>query len=178
VAQRRKAVTASLKLRVEVDGVHLVLDLTRNGAESRYRLRGALDSSGEASVCEVMPGVFSVLLGYRSFTVALCPSAGRLEAVSAGVRRFIHVSDLRDRSRTEAKPNPAEPAEIRAQMPGKVIRVLITSGANVQAGQGLIVVEAMKMQNEMKAPKTGVVSRIDAREGSTVAAGELLLVIE
>jgi biotin carboxyl carrier protein len=67
---------------------------------------------------------------------------------------------------------------VRAQMPGKVIKVLVVSGATVEAGQGLVVVEAMKMQNEMKAPKSGRVARMHAREGATVTAGEPLAVVE
>jgi biotin carboxyl carrier protein len=63
-------------------------------------------------------------------------------------------------------------------MPGKVVRVLVTAGANVEAGAGIIVVEAMKMQNEMKAPKAGVVLSINAAEGATVKAGDVLAVVE
>ncbi len=63
-------------------------------------------------------------------------------------------------------------------MPGKVIKMLVKHGAAVTVGQGVIIVEAMKMQNEMKSPKDGIVLKIHAAEGSTVAAGETLLVIE
>lgn len=62
-------------------------------------------------------------------------------------------------------------------MPGKVIRVLVASGSDVGAGQGLFVVEAMKMQNEIKSPKQGKVERINAKEGQAVSAGEVLAVI-
>ena len=62
-------------------------------------------------------------------------------------------------------------------MPGKVIRVLVSAGDVVEAGQGLIVVEAMKMQNEIRSPKAGKIERVLAREGQAVSAGETLLVI-
>ncbi|HSB13592.1 MAG TPA: acetyl-CoA carboxylase biotin carboxyl carrier protein subunit, partial [Bryobacteraceae bacterium] len=65
-----------------------------------------------------------------------------------------------------------------APMPGKVVRVLAAEGDLVEAGQGLLVVEAMKMQNEVKAPKAGRVAALAAREGGTVAAGDVLAVIE
>ena len=65
-----------------------------------------------------------------------------------------------------------------APMPGKVVRVLVAVGAVVEKGQGLIVVEAMKMQNEMKSPKDGVVIVVKTSEGATVSAGEILVVIE
>jgi biotin carboxyl carrier protein len=69
-------------------------------------------------------------------------------------------------------------AEIVSTMPGKIVRVLVEVGATVAAGDGVIVVEAMKMQNEMKAPKAGVVVSINAAEGATVSAGDVLAVIE
>ena len=69
-------------------------------------------------------------------------------------------------------------AAIVSSMPGKIVRVLVAAGASVEAGAGIIVVEAMKMQNEMKAPKAGVVVSINAEEGATVNAGDVLAVIE
>jgi biotin carboxyl carrier protein len=69
-------------------------------------------------------------------------------------------------------------ARIVAPMPGKVVRVLVEPGAQVEAGAGIIVVEAMKMQNEMKAPKAGVVSALNVAVGATVNGGDVLVVIE
>ena len=69
-------------------------------------------------------------------------------------------------------------AEIRAPMPGKVVRVQTEAGASVEKGQGLVVVEAMKMQNEMKSPRDGVVVSINVKAGDTVNAGDVLVVIE
>ena len=69
-------------------------------------------------------------------------------------------------------------AEILAPMPGKVVRVQTESGATVQKGAGVIVVEAMKMQNEMKSPRDGVVVSINVKPGDTVNAGDVLAVIE
>ena len=63
-------------------------------------------------------------------------------------------------------------------MPGKVVRVLVETGATVQTGDGIIVVEAMKMQNEMKSPKDGTIKEIRFAEGATVNAGDVLVVIE
>ena len=69
-------------------------------------------------------------------------------------------------------------AEIRTAMPGKVVRVLVEKGAAVEKGDGVLVVEAMKMQNELKSPKAGTIKDIRVEEGSTVAAGDVLAVIE
>jgi biotin carboxyl carrier protein len=63
-------------------------------------------------------------------------------------------------------------------MPGKVVRVLVAPGDAVEAGQGLLVVEAMKMQNEMKAVRAGRVLTVHTKEGATVAAGEVLATVE
>ena len=69
-------------------------------------------------------------------------------------------------------------AEILAPMPGKVVRVHTEAGASVEKGAGVVVVEAMKMQNEMKSPRDGVVVTINVRPGDTVNAGDVLAVIE
>jgi biotin carboxyl carrier protein len=68
--------------------------------------------------------------------------------------------------------------KIVAPMPGKVVRILAREGTEVQAGQGIIVVEAMKMQNELKSPKQGVVQKIEVTEGATVNAGDVLVIVE
>jgi biotin carboxyl carrier protein len=63
-------------------------------------------------------------------------------------------------------------------MPGKVVRLLVAEGAEIEAGAGVVVVEAMKMQNEMKAPKSGKVVSLNASPGATVNAGDVLAIIE
>ena len=68
--------------------------------------------------------------------------------------------------------------ELRAQMPGKIVKLLVEPQSEVRAGQSLLVIEAMKMQNEMKSPKDGIVTAIYATEGATVLAGERLMVVE
>ena len=69
-------------------------------------------------------------------------------------------------------------AEIKTMMPGKVVRLVAKSGDEVSKGDPILVVEAMKMQNDLKAPKAGVVKEIRVSEGATVAAGDVLAVIE
>jgi biotin carboxyl carrier protein len=69
-------------------------------------------------------------------------------------------------------------AEILAPMPGKIVRVQVEAGATVEKGAGVVVVEAMKMQNEMKSPRAGVVVSINVKPGDTVNAGDVLAVIE
>lgn len=70
------------------------------------------------------------------------------------------------------------PARVTSPMPGKVVKVLVVPGERVAARQGLVVVEAMKMQNALKSPKDGVVAEVPVREGMTVEAGRLVAVVE
>jgi len=69
-------------------------------------------------------------------------------------------------------------AEVKTAMPGKIVRILVEAGAKVEKGDGILVVEAMKMQNELKAPKDGTVTDIRVAEDDTVAAGDVLATIE
>ena len=90
----------------------------------------------------------------------------------------VEVFDPRDmRSRTAGGAGEGR-QNVAAMMPGKVVRVLVAPGDAVEAGQGLVVVEAMKMQNEMKSPKAGRVIEVKAKPDQTVFAGEVLVVIE
>ena len=167
-----------MKLRVDLDGQPYTFEFQRNGVSSEYNLQGVVNDSGVASLAEIAPGVFSVLIGSRSFTVHTAPCGDRLEVWIGAERHFLSLADARDRSGAGAKMSAAGPIQIRAQMPGKVIKLLAQVGDRVQTGRGLIVVEAMKMQNEMKSPKDGKVSKISVAEGAAVAAGETLIVVE
>ena len=173
----RKARTAALKLLVEVDGGAYTLDLRRNSSDCEYTLQGAEASTGVASVAAIAPGAYSVLLQDRSFIVNLVRQGGALEAWVGGRRHSIVVADARDRTAKVSAAGASGPLEVRAQMPGKVIKVLVERGTAVEAGQGLMVVEAMKMQNEIKSSKDGTVSKICVVEGATVSAGEVLMVV-
>lgn len=100
--------------------------------------------------------------------------------IIVGSERFsAEVRDPRSlRSRRAAAGAEAGPAKILAPMPGKIVRVIAAEGDEVEAGQGLVVVEAMKMQNEIKATKKGKVTKVGVKEGSAVNAGDLLVIIE
>jgi len=67
---------------------------------------------------------------------------------------------------------------VQSPMPGKVVKVLVTVGDEVKAGQGVVVVEAMKMENELKSPKDGKVKAVSAKEGQAVEAGQSLVTLE
>jgi biotin carboxyl carrier protein len=108
------------------------------------------------------------------------PESGKTVEVFVGNRQFsIAITDpKRLRSAAAASAHADGAARIIAPMPGKVVRVLLEAGAQVAAGDGVVVVEAMKMQNEMKSPKAGTVSALNAQVGATVNAGDVLAVIE
>jgi biotin carboxyl carrier protein len=99
----------------------------------------------------------------------------RLRGVSYPVKL---IDPKRLRSAQSGAEHEKGVAQVVAPMPGKVVRVLVEAGTEVEAGAGILVVEAMKMQNEMKAPKAGHVVSIHAQVGSTVNAGDVLAVIE
>ena len=102
--------------------------------------------------------------------------------IEVSLRGVSYTVKLTDPKRLRSAQSGAEhdkgTARIVAPMPGKVVRILVEAGTEVEAGAGILVVEAMKMQNEMKAPKAGQVVSIDAEVGSTVNAGDVLAVIE
>jgi biotin carboxyl carrier protein len=106
-------------------------------------------------------------------------ASGSFEVILRGRRYEIQIEDpKRLRSNQSSAAHHTGAAELVSPMPGKIVRVLVSEGDRVEVGTGVIVVEAMKMQNEMKAPKAGVIVSINAAEGSTVSAGDVLAVIE
>jgi biotin carboxyl carrier protein len=108
------------------------------------------------------------------------PRSGETVDVSVGTQRFaITFTDpKRLRGSAEAAGHGDGAARIVAPMPGKIVRVLVEAGAQIEAGDGVVVVEAMKMQNEMKSPKAGTVSAVNVEVGATVNGGDVLAVIE
>ncbi len=154
------------------------LDLEIDGRPAPLRLErtadGWLANGRAASVLEVEPGVYSVLLEGRSFD-AHVERAGDQWVVTVRNRRFeIEVRDPRAMRRsTTAHVRPGR-AQVTAPMPGRIVRLLAAEGDTVTAGQGLLVVEAMKMQNEIKAAKSGRLASLRASVGQNVAAGETL----
>ena len=167
-----------MKFHVEVDGETFLLNLTRNGNDCEYSMQGPFERSGVASISPIAPNVYSLLLGRKSITVYLSQNGEAIEAWVGTQRRFVSFADTRDHSTRKRKASAAGPIELRALMPGKIVKLLVSAGQSVRAGQGIIVVEAMKMQNEVKAPKDGVVTKILVQESGTVAAGESMIIVE
>ncbi len=126
------------------------------------------------TIVEVEPGVYSILVDGASHEVRV--EAGQ---VTVGKRRFDYlVDDPRQWKRSGDAAGGKGRASIVAPMPGKIVRIIAAVGDEVEAGQGIVVIEAMKMQNEMKAPRAGRVAAIHGRENDSVIAGAVLAVID
>jgi biotin carboxyl carrier protein len=137
-----------------------------------------IDSEQLGSVAQVEPGVYSVLLDGASYEIRLIQTSQGLSAEAGGRRFAVEVRDPRDTTRGARASIGSGRQNVAAPMPGKVVRVLVNVGDTVDVGQGLVVVEAMKMQNEMKAARPGRVIEVRARAGQTVGAGDTLVVLE
>ncbi len=164
-----------MKLDLCVNGAAGEIEILAPGLACRFRWEGV---ERQAGVEVPEPGVFSILLDGRSYDARLERTPQAVIVVVNGHRFEIEVRDPRRWSRNAAGRGGEGIQTLAAPMPGKVVRVLIAPGDIVEMGQGLLVVEAMKMQNEIKASRAGRVRAVSAREGATVAAGEVLATIE
>jgi biotin carboxyl carrier protein len=137
-----------------------------------------IDNGHLNGIREVEPGVYSVILGGKAFEVRVLPGSDAWNVNVDGRIFSVEVNNPRDSSRVLRAALGSGRQSVTAPMPGKVIRVLVAQGETVDAGQGLVVVEAMKMQNEMKAARPGRIVEVRVQAGDTVGAGETLVVFE
>lgn len=133
---------------------------------------------GAADAVEVEPGIWSILLDGQSFEVKLEPAEDGYYANVDGRRYRVQIRDPRRLPRTRASLSTEGRRKVSSPMPGKVLRLLVGEGDPVEAGQGLLVVEAMKMQNEIRSPKAGRVVSLRAAPGAAVSGGETLAEVE
>ncbi len=124
--------------------------------------------------------VLSVLVDGKAYEIKRERSLqGEIHMILGSARYAVDVRDPRSlRTRRAAGGAEAGPQKLNAPMPGKIVRIAVKQGEEVKAGQPLIVMEAMKMQNEMKSPKDGKVQKILVSEGSAVNPGDTLAIIE
>lgn len=124
-------------------------------------------------------GVLSILLDGKSYKIKQESNGSELSVVVGRQRFSAQVRDPRSlRGRHAAEGAGEGPRRITAPMPGKVVRILAPAGTPVEHGQGVIVIEAMKMQNELKSPKKGTVKKLNVSEGAAVEAGQALAEVE
>lgn len=174
---RLKDWTDGVKLELNIDGRLLTAEFEFGDGAARLTHDGA---AREAAVSEPEPGLYTVILDGRVFRCSLERApGGELEAVVNGRRLSVSVRDpKRARRGAGANAQGGGRATLVAPMPGKIVRVMRAAGDEVAAGDGILVVEAMKMQNEVQAPKAGHIAEIRVQEGQTVNAGEVLAVVE
>lgn len=152
------------------------VELVRTEQEWKCKLDGR---EMPLDVVSAQDGMLSLLLQGKSYEVKQ-ETVGAESNVVVGQERFsASVRDPRSfRSRRRAGVSEQGVIKIKAPMPGKVVRILASVGTQVENGQSVLVIEAMKMQNELKAPKTGVVKKINVEEGAAVEAGQALAEVE
>jgi len=170
-----------MRFDVQVSGasgtVKRVVELERT--ESNWRI--SVDGHPlDADVVDVAPYTFSILLRGRVHEVRVAAAPNGTLQIQDGLQTFTaEVVDPRAwRRRRHGDVEAEGRQQVAAPMPGKIVRVLVKAGDKVEAGQGLVVVEAMKMQNEIRSPKSGTVERVLANEGQAVNNGDVLVWVD
>jgi biotin carboxyl carrier protein len=169
---------------VEINGRTRRVEIERRG--QGYGV--TVDGHRHGADVTVINGVWSLILGdngvRRSYEVAIAenpPASGNLMVYVNGRLVTAAVGAARGswaQRGSETSGGGNGPRPVTAPMPGKIVQVLVKPGDAVIARQGVIVVEAMKMENELRAPKAGVIAQVHVAEGASVEAGAVLLVIE
>jgi biotin carboxyl carrier protein len=168
----------NVKLFAEHEGEKHEIEIKTEGSNVFAQIDGR---KYEFEAREVEPNTYLFNVAGKIYECYVAPkNPAGITRVRQGTKSFdFQLSDpKRLRGAANADATADGIANIVTQMPGKVVRVLVDSGAEVKSGDGIIVVEAMKMQNEMKSPKDGIVKEIRFEVGATVNAGDVLAVIE
>ena len=168
-----------MKLTAEIGNEKHTLDIKRDGGRVIAEVDGR---RYELEVREPVEGSYLLIADGLVYDCRVERDAARRASLSVHTRNHAYPITLIDPKHLRAAQSPGAQtdgsAQVKAVMPGKVVRVLVAEGQLVEAGEGLLVVEAMKMQNEMKSPRAGRVVQLQASAGATVNAGDVLVVIE
>ncbi|MHB8419350.1 MAG: biotin/lipoyl-containing protein [Myxococcales bacterium] len=153
------------------------LEVDRQGAALRVTLDGQVH---EIDALELADGAISLLVDGRSFSAEFEEKG---DEVAVLLRHSVFAVEVLDERRLRMRAASGKlvalgPQIVVAPMPGKVVRVLVKAGDEVAEGQGLVVVEAMKMENELRAVKAGRVREVAVQEGVAVEGGATLCVVE
>ncbi len=162
---------------ITVDGVVRRVVITRedqDGPTGRlYHISVDGEPPREINAVRPVPDVFTLLIDRMSWEAGLSQTEEGWDVEVLGLRHAVSVADPRRKALAMAKGGEA--SVVRSPMPGRVVRVLVSAGESVQKGQPLVVVEAMKMENELKSPKEGVVAKVLVEAGSLVEARSTLI---
>ncbi len=160
-----------MKYRVEIDGREREVDVQLTGETAVVSLDGvAVDADVRR-----MPGGLSMILNGKVFDVMLGGKAERLDVVSGSTRLRASVLSERMRARKGSSSKGAGKGDLRAPMPGRIVTVSVAEGDAVNVGDPLVVIEAMKMQNELRAEAAGVVKKVHVAPEQSVEAEALLV---
>lgn len=168
-----------MKLISQIDGQKIEIEIKQMDSGLIAEIDGRIYDL-EASIPE--PNIYLLKHKNTVYEVFVSPKAGLQDVVQVKVKSEefdISIADPRSLRGTGVDSESADGvSELKTAMPGKVVRVILEEGAQVTKGEGIIVVEAMKMQNEMKSPRDGMLKEIRFNEGDTVNAGDILAIIE
>ncbi len=167
-----------MKLIADLDDEKYSVEIKRDGNKLTADINGRIY---ELEASEPEPNVHLFKHENKIHQIFVSPNQrpGEPFAVSAGNRNYeIKISDPKRLRGKHGGESADGASELKTAMPGKLVRVLVEIGAEIKKGEGVLIVEAMKMQNEMKAPKDGIVKEIRFEEGATVNAGDVLAIIE
>jgi biotin carboxyl carrier protein len=168
-----------MKFDVEINGRARSVTIEPAGARSQGRFHVDVDGlSAEVTAAVTDLGLALLFADGRSLDVALSDRRGEWLVQLSHASMTARVNGRRYQRDDAAAVNLAGPQRVVAPMPGRVVRVLVKPGEDVAERQGLVVVEAMKMENELGAPKAGRVREVAVTEGASVEAGRLLVVVE
>jgi biotin carboxyl carrier protein len=160
---------------VTIDGKNYRLDLNRADVRWSCRLDGR---EMEVDAVLARPDILSLRIGDMAYEIKSERVANDLYLWVGSTRFAAEVRDPRSlRGRARAGDDRG-PRKIIAPMPGKVVRLLVREGDQVEVGAGVAVVEAMKMQNEIKSPKKGTIQKILVADGAAVNAGDVIAIVE
>lgn len=174
-----RAARAERRVRVERDGDRYVVEISEIGEAAEGTGSGG-SRRYEVDIVELGPQLRSLLFGGQQFDVGLVPLPGDRYRVSwDGQSEIVEVADpLTHLARASRQGEGAQGhRQIRAYMPGRVVSIAVSEGDAVVAGQALLVLEAMKMQNEIQAETDGTVKKIHVAPGEAVEGGDPLVEI-
>ena len=179
LAKRIRKIYAKMKLQAELKNETYEIEIKRDGDKVFARVD---DREYELEASEVEPNVYLLKNDNKIYEVFVAPQTAKTAPYKVKIRNQEFEINLFDPKRLRGAGAENEHgdgvAEIKTAMPGKLVRVLTQVGAEINKGDSVLVVEAMKMQNEMKSPKDGIVKEIRFEEGATVNAGDVLAIIE
>ena len=166
-----------MTINVDANGRRYAVEVTRRDGAFLV----SIDGHQRAVDVRDIGGVLSLLIGDKSYEVSVGPAADGTRTVHVdGVP--VEVSIVQSRPSWNKGGGTAAaaggPQQVTAPMPGKIVKLLVKPGDRVEPRQGLVVVEAMKMENELRARGEGTVTEIRVAEGASVEAGAILVILE